>query len=156
MKKIKSLIMLFTCLIMLFTITGCGNKKAINSEEFINKVESMGYKTMDATDQMSQYDYIEKVTLAINEDETYQIEFYELSDSNYATSFFNNNKQIFEETKDTTSAYTSVNIGNHAKYTLSTDGKYKVVSRIDNTVIYLNVNNEYASDVKEVLESLGY
>ncbi len=156
MKRIKTLVMLFICVISLFSITGCKSKTALKSSEFVNKIEEMGYTAKDATDQMSQYDYIEKVILAINKDETYQIEFYELSDNDYASGFFDNNKKIFEDSKDTTSTSTSVNIVNYEKYTLSTDGKYKVVSRIANTVIYLNVDDEYKSEVKETLELLGY
>ena len=97
-----------------------------------------------------------QVYIAISSDSTYQIEFYELSDSDYASSFFNNNKKTFEDSKSSGSAETSVSAGNNAKYTLTTNGKFKVVSRIDNTVIYLNVDDDYKSSVKDVLKDLGY
>ena len=139
MKKVKRLLMGVLCFVVLFTLTGCGNKTSITSEDFKSKMESKGYTVQDATSQMSEYDYINQVYIAISSDSTYQIEFYELSDSDYASSFFNNNKKTFEDSKS-----------------LTTNGKFKVVSRIDNTVIYLNVDDDYKSSVKDVLKDLGY
>lgn len=49
-----------------------------------------------------------------------------------------------------------INGKNFQKYTLSTESKYKVISRIDNTVIYLNVDDNYKEEVKNVLKELGY
>lgn len=105
---------------------------------------------------MASYDYITQVYLAIDDSYKYQIEFYELSDADYASSFYNNNKSIFEESKSSSAVETSVSSGNNSKYTLVTNGKYKVVSRIDNTVIYVNVDDEYKAEVKDLLEELGY
>ncbi len=156
MKKVKRLLMGVLCFVVLFTLTGCGNKTSITSADFKSKMESKGYTVQDATSQMSEYDYINQVYIAISSDSTYQIEFYELSDSDYASSFFNNNKKTFENSKSSGSAETSVSAGNNAKYTLTTNGKFKVVSRIDNTVIYLNVDDDYKSSVKDVLKDLGY
>lgn len=144
------------CFVVLFTLTGCGNKTSITSDDFKNKMESNGYTVQDATNQMASYDYIKKVYIAISNDSTYQIEFYELSDSDYATSFFNNNKSIFEDSKSSVSTETSVNLGNHNKYSLTANDKFKVVSRIDNTVVYLDVDENYKSSVKDILDDLGY
>ena len=79
-----------------------------------------------------------------------------MSDNDYASSFFNNNKKTFEDSESSGSTETSVSVGNNEKYTLTTNGKFKVVSRIDNTVIYLNVDDNYKSSVKNVLKDLGY
>lgn len=156
MRKVKCFMMGVLCFVVLFTLTGCGNKTSITSDDFKNKMESNGYTVQDATNQMASYDYIKKVYIAISNDSTYQIEFYELSDSDYATSFFNNNKSIFEDSKSSVSTETSVNLGNHNKYSLTANDKFKVVSRIDNTVIYLDVDENYKSSVKDILDDLGY
>lgn len=156
MKRVKQLLMGLMCFVVLFTLTGCGNKTAITSDDFKSKMESSGYTVQEATNQMSDYDYIKQVYIAISSDSTYQIEFYELSDNDYASSFFNNNKKTFEDSKSSGSTETSVSVDNNEKYTLTTNGKFKVVSRIDNTVIYLNVDDNYKSSVKDVLKNLGY
>jgi hypothetical protein len=137
-------------------VTGCGNKTAITSSDFKTRMEAKGYIVQDATNQFSDYDYITQVYIALSSDYAYQIEFYELSNSDNASSFFNTNKSIFENSKSSSASETSVSTANNAKYTLTTNGQFKVVSRIDNTVIYLNVSESYKSTIKDVLKDLGY
>lgn len=79
-----------------------------------------------------------------------------MSDADNAVSFFNTNKNIFENSKSNDAIETSVSMGNNSKYTLTTNSRYKVVSRIDNTVIYLDVADQYKNDVQSILKSLGY
>lgn len=105
---------------------------------------------------MASYDYITKVYLAINSSSEYQIEFYELSNSDYASSFYNNNKSIFEKSKSSSNVETSISSGNNSKYTLTTNRKYKVVSRIDNTIIYVNADEGFKTEIKDLLKELGY
>lgn len=156
MKKLKVLMLGVLCFTILFTVTGCGNKTAISSDDFKSRMEQKGFSVQEATSQFSEHDYVEKVYIALSDDSKYQIEFYELSDADKASSFFNNNKELFEDSKSSSSSETSVNLGNNSKYTLTTNGKYKVVSRIDNTVIYLDVADNYKSNIKDILKDLGY
>lgn len=115
-----------------------------------------GYSVQDASSQFSKYDYVKQAYIAISEDYSYKVEFYELLDDSYATSFYNNNKSIFESSKGNVSAETNVGLKNYSKYTLSSNGKYMVVSRIDNTVIYVDVDDNYKDTVKALLDELGY
>jgi len=131
-------------------------KEPITASEFKNEMEDLDFEIVDAKYQFAEYDYVEKVYLALEEDGDYQIEFYKLDEEEDAINFYNNNKSIFESDKGSTSAETSVNLKNNSKYTLTTNGKYKVVSRIENTVIYLNVDKEYKDEVKDILKELGY
>lgn len=156
MKKFKNVISLIVCFIAVLTVTGCKDKKSITADEFKNTMESNDYIVQEATDQFSEYDYVKKVYIALSSDSSYQIEFYQLSDEDYATSFYNNNKSIFEKSKSSKNLETSVSMSNYSKYTLQTNGKYKVISRIGNTAIYLNVDTEYKADVKNILKELGY
>jgi hypothetical protein len=115
-----------------------------------------GYSVQDASSQFSEYSYIKQVYIAVSEDYSYQIEFYELSDDSYATTFYNNNESIFESSKGDAAIETSIGLNNYSKYTLSSNGKYMVVSRIDNTVIYVDVDENYKDAVKTILDELGY
>lgn len=156
MKRFSKVLLFIFCICLMISLTACGNKTALTASEFKTKMENKNFIVGDATYQMSQYDYIEKVYLAKNEDLTYQIEFYQISDVDNAYSFYIYNKKIFEESKQSNSKETTLNIGNRSKYTVETAGKYKVVSRIDNTVIYINVDEQYKSEVKTILDELGY
>jgi len=131
-------------------------KTSMTSSSFYTTMSQKGYTLNDASAQFSEYNYVKQVYIAANEDYTYQIEFYELVDDSYAISFYNNNKSIFESSKGNNSAETSVALKNYSKYTLSANGKYKVVSRIDNTVIYVDVDDSYRDTVKKLLDELGY
>ena len=151
MKKIRSLIVFVSAV---FLLTCCMNKESISPSEFKSTMESLDYEVHDATNQFSNYDYVKQVYIALNDD--YQIEFYELSDEEKAEGFYKTNKSIFEGEKESGYSQFNSSMGNYSKYTLKTGGKYKVVSRIDNTVIYLNIDEEYKDKVKGILEELGY
>ena len=131
-------------------------KTSITAENFYTTMSQKGYNVQDANSQFSDYDYITQVYIAISEDYSYQIEFYELSDDAYATSFYNTNKSIFESSKGNAATESNVELMIYSKYTLSSNGKYMVVSRIDNTVIYVNVDDSYRDTVKSILDELGY
>lgn len=131
-------------------------KNSITASNFYTIMSQKEYSVQDASSQFSGYDYVKQAYIAISKDYNYQIEFYELLDDAYATSFYNNNKSIFEASKGNASSETSVGLKNYSKYTLSSNGKYRVVSRIDNTVIYVDVDDNYEDTVKALLDELGY
>ena len=158
----KPLIIVLTIVLVIAIIFGVifvalnKEKKSITANEFKTIMQEKGYIIQDATNQFSDYSYVEQVYLAVSSDYKYQIEFYVLSDESYATGFYNNNKNIFEASKGNTSSETSASLKNSSKYTLSANNKYSVVSRIDNTLIYLNVDSNYKDTVKDILDELGY
>lgn len=150
--------------IVLFVVVSIGvvfalfnkSKEPLTAEQFKSTMEEKGYVLTDATAQFSEYDYVKKIFVAEAAKDDYQVEFYELEDESYAANFYANNKAIFESSKGNASGETSVSMKNHSKYTLSSNNKYQVVSRIDNTVIYLNVQDKYKDTVKDLLKELGY
>lgn len=156
MKKLRGFLITILCVCAIFVLTGCVNKTALTADEFKTKAETNGYIVSDATSQTEGNAYVKSVYLAISEDMTYQIEFWELADVDSAQSFYNNNQTIFESSKGSGSMETTINLGNNDKYTLSTNDKYKVISRIDNTAVYVNVDEQYKDEVKDFLEELGY
>lgn len=158
MKK-KGIITISIIILLLLVTTGCNlaKKESITTEDFKSKMQAKNFVIQDVKEtQFIEVTEIQKATIAIEEGYKYQIEFYELTDANAAKTLYDRNKLIFESNKGSSSAYTNVDINNYNKYTLKTDGQYKVVVRIDNTLIYLNVNQEYESNVKSILKELGY
>ena len=131
-------------------------KEPITKDQFSTKMQDMGFTITDASDQMADYSYVKSATLAIDGNRTYQIEFYELSDETYATAFYNNNKSIFESTKSGASTESNINGKNYSKYTLTSNGKYMVVSRVANTVAFVNVSSDLKDNVNTILKELGY
>ena len=156
MRKIKLVLLALGVLLL----TACGGKStAITSKEFMNTMTDEGFNLVDVKEQFNTYEEIKEAYVALSENEEYQIEFYVLDSGESAVRLYNYNKELFEQSKEnssTMSAYTSVDLSNKNKYTLSVDGKIKLLSRIDNTMIYLNVESQYKDKVKTILKKLGY
>lgn len=156
MRKTKIIFGYFISLIVLFLTTGCVNKTAITSDEFELKMKERKFNVQDITIRYAEYNYVNKVLTANSKDESYQIEFYDLSNQYDTILFYNNKKSKFEDSKSSTSIQVENNIRNHSKYSLQTNGKYKVISRIGNTVIYVDTDEKYKSEIKNILKELGY
>ena len=145
-------------------------KPSIDAQTFKTTMEEKGYQLADAKSQFSEYDYIEKVylaadsnfsyqievSLAADSKFSYQIEFYQLVDNDYANQFYITNMTKFENAKSSSSIETTVNGKNYSKYTLLSNGKYMVISAINNTAIYVNVDESHKEEVDNILNELGY
>lgn len=131
-------------------------KDPISSENFKTIMEENGYIVQDAIEQFANYDYIKSVYIAADKDLNYQIEFYVIEDDESAIQFFNNNKSIFEDSKGEVITETSADVKNCSRYTLNTNNLYKFISRINNTVVYINANDKYMNDLQTIIEKLNY
>ena len=156
MKRVfKKLILCSVALVTLFVLTGC-SKKSITADMFKSKMTSKGYYVEDVT---SQYDYsgvMKKGYVAIDSERNYQIEFFQLKDQENAISMYNTNKEKFENEKGSSNISKNIDGSNFSKFSLTTNGKYKVVCRVDNTLLYLNVSTKYKDKVIDILDYLGY
>jgi len=131
-------------------------KTSISAKDFNDIMEDKDYVIMETTSQFAQYEnYVSESYVAIKDDD-YQIEFYELSNEENAIDMYATNKIRFETSKGNSSAVTNFDFKNYSKYTLTTNGKYKVLSRIDNTLIYIDVDKDYKDIVKDLLKEIGY
>ena len=137
-------------------LLGCQSKQALTAEDFKSKMEEKGYDLQDCTAQFEGYDFVEQVYVAIDEEGSYQIEFYDLSDDAHAKDFFNNNVQIFKENKSGVNTNSSVSLGNYEKYTQTDDDQFSMISRIDDTAIYVVEEKENKETVEAVVKELGY
>ena len=98
------------------------NKQPITAKEFKDIMEDKDFEIIDAKEnQFAEYDYIKKAYVALEEDYDYQIEFYKLDEEDDAVDFYKTNKEIFEDSKGSSSSETKVSMGNNSKYTLKTN-----------------------------------
>jgi len=158
----KPMIIAIIAIVILVVIVGAvfinlnKEKTPIAASSFKSTMEQKGYTVVDTNSQFAGYDYINQAYLAESSDGSYQIEFYETSDESYAINFYNNNQARFESSKGSASSESNVNLKNSSKYTLSSNGKFMVVSRIDNTIIYVNTDEKNKDNIKDILKELGY
>lgn len=153
MTKASAIIVVLSAVLLLFT--GC-SKTAATGDSFKALAEENGMITVDAKSQFENYDYILEAIIAAPKDNTYQIEFYVLSDSSFAGSFFENNKTKFEQSKGSNYSYGSSNGQNYSSYSLTAGERYMFVEQVDNTVIYVDVDKFYKDEVSDFVKALKY
>ena len=140
MKK-KTIIFSIICIFILTAFSGCTKQNAITNSKFEEKAKEKGFTVGDATAQYESYDYIKTATVAQSPD-GWQVEFYVLDEDANAVSMFNTNK--------------SKSVSNYSMYSLVSSGYYMHLYRIDNTLMYVKVDEEYKDAAKEFVGSLGY
>lgn len=170
MKKSTKIIILAVAIILLLIIIGTvltfmgvfklanKTKTPITTDNFITTMENKEFIVTDTkSTQFASYDYISKAVLALSSDYSYKIEFYELTDATYANSFYASNKALLESSVgNVVKMDIEQNGKNFGKFVLSANGKYSTVSRIDNTVIYVNCDEGSKDAVESILKELGY
>ncbi len=130
-------------------------KTPISANTFNTTMASKGYVMTNTTSQFSQYEnYMSESYVA--QKPGYQIEFYQLSNEENAISMYNTNKAKFESQKTNSSASATASMNNYSTYSLTTNGKYKYLSRIDNTLVYIDVDESYKDVVKDIMKEIGY
>ena len=153
--NIKKILLVLVIISSLFILTGCGNKKPTDVETFTKVAKEKKYDVVDVSKQYEKYEYVKSGTVATSNKE-WQVELYILEDEAGAKNMYNINKNIFNEEKKDSKTYSEVNMKNYDTYTLKANKKYKYLSRIDNTLIYCNVESKYEKSAKEFIKELGY
>ena len=158
----KAIIIIVVVFLIIFAIIGSvlmlfnKEKNSISSADFDTIMTQKEFSVRDATHQFSDFGYMKQVHFATSVDESLQIDFYETKDDESAIRFFRQKREQMELSKGNVSAQTSAEFKNNAKFTLSSNGKYKVVSRINNTVIYVSADEVNKDTIKTILKEIGY
>ena len=153
----KKLALIILGMIMILNLTGCLQLKKdfIDTEKFVSMAESNDMTVADVLKQYSKYDYILEATVAQNNKDKWQVEFYQLDSPDKAKAMFESNKEIL---KNGISAKTewSKQAGNFGHYSITGDEKYGYLSYIEDTFLYVHVDKKYKEAVQEYVEKLGY
>ena len=152
----KRILVVCSIVMLLFVLTGCGDKTAISADTFRSKMEAHDFYVSDASLQFSVYDFVENVTVAGDPSGNYQLEFYTFTTDGDAIESFQTNKSDFEQKKGSTSTEKSKNGKNFESYSLTSNGRCMYVSRVDNTMLYLDIPDSYKKEVKKIVKELGY
>ena len=166
MKKKKIIIAIMTLIVIwviaiwgFLLVTGISfmkynqEKRLITAEQFKEIMESKEYTIYDIT---KQYPNFTMVYVAKNSTNNYQIEFYENDYTSESIQVYNSLVNDIESEKNESQNYSDMKFKNYAKHTLSANGKYMVVSRIENTVVYAEVDESFEDEVNNLLDEIGY
>ena len=154
----KRILILPLLLIMLFTFTACKKeeeKKPISGDSFKLVAEGDKYTTKDVTKNFKSDSGITEAIVAAVENQ-YQVEFYTLKDSKTAQKMYDRNKKRFENIKSSLDKAEVTETDNNSEYKISTNGRYMLLNKIDNTLIYANVEDKYKDSVTTLIKQLGY
>lgn len=152
----KKILYVLTLMVVTLTLTGCGNKKAITIDEYKDIMSTNSFVLNNAKNRISVNSNIKDIYIAANPKDNYQIEFYVLESVDTAKTFFSENKTRFSKEVGKNKIETKSKKGNSEKYTVTSLGQYRLVSRIENTVIYLDTRESNKKKVDEILKELGY
>ncbi len=130
-------------------------KTSITVSEFKEFMESKGYMIKDSTEKSVDNENLSQLCVAYDEN-NYQIEFYVFENEQSALNFFTNNKSNFEVQSGLVSSSYATNINNYNIYAITTNGTYRYLARVDNTVIYVDEDVKYKDNIKGIVDELGY
>lgn len=141
-------------------ITG-SDKKAITAEEFKKVISEKDFTINVAedayTNEVLKRSGIEKgyITKEI-EDQEYRINFFEFKDENSEQYLYYDAIYTIRVEDNGNIKETLEKSMNHTKYTALTNGKYMVVSRIGNTLVWGTINADEKQKLIDLLDEIGY
>lgn len=147
-------LLLVSAVVIVFLVLGKG-KESITASEFYDEMNDEGLMVIDVTDQYASYG-IDEAYIAVESNQEYQIEFYELSSVSKAENMFETNKEYFEDRAGSKRVTSSYGFGNYDIYSLTSNGDFMYLCRIDNTLLYIDVDDSYKDEVKEIIDELDY
>ena len=155
--KLRKVLVVCSLLLTLFVVTGCvfSPKKAATVDKFKSVAEKNNLTIIDAREQMKDYDFVQEALIAKSA-EGWQIEFYVLSTNEDAKSMYDTNRRIFEDSKSGTVKENFLTIKEYSLYNLKSGGYYMHLSKVDNTLLYMKVNEKYENNVNRFIKELGY
>ncbi len=151
----KRVLLIAMCLVVLIGLTGC-SKTALTTDKFKSVLEGKKFEITDTYKQHEDEGNYKEATLAKSES-GYEMEFVVLDNEGRAENVFSTKRGEFENLRsNTVSSQSEVNMGNYNSYSCHSNGLYMYVIRVDNTVLYLKVDDKYKDEVKSIIKELGY
>lgn len=153
-KRVISLTIIF--LIMLFNLTGCAKKEAISIEKFNEIVKNQDCSVEENLEYYDKFIDIIAGSKAKYSDK-WEMNFYVLSGNKDAELMFEKDRNILESYKKNVSKLQiETTMPSYELYEIVASEHFGYVCRIDNTVLYVDAEEQYKDEIKAVIEELGY
>ena len=143
----------FLLIIFLAFIIGC-SKREITLEKFLEVAVYDGYFIDKNKTGYENYDYIDEVYYAINRDDTYDIQFLKLKDTNYAKRFFDLNKEDISKNVASLSYVKDKSYSSYDLYHVETSSTYYLIIRNNENIIYIVAPIGNILEIEEFLDDL--
>ena len=153
----KSLLILLVVLMAAVLLVGCAKKPAVTNDDFVNKAQALGYELYDVTPEESEYDYVKTAYSAEKtgtDEDHWLVRFVVAETKQDAEEMFNNNMSEYSNGVSTNVSFVSGS--NYASYQADKDGQFVFVSYVDNTMLCIEVDQEYKDEAKTLIDTLDY
>ena len=141
---------------MLLLLTACSlSKKAITKDDFVKKAEDNKLIVVDVLEQFAEKEEMESATVAASP-ENWQVEFYVLATKKDAKDMFKKNKDDFEGSYSVKKVTVNLSGTNYDKFTMDASDMYFVLTRVDNTLLYVKAPSNAKEPINEFIKELGY
>ena len=87
---------------------------------------------------------------------TFQVEFFAYETTEQAWQSFDRTRQALEDQSGNVRSYSSLDFPAFSRFRQTSGGQFGVVSRIENTVVFVFTSAEHRTEVDAVLDLLGY
>lgn len=160
MKKVIKLIIM--TILIIFIILGIKfiilnkAKPSLTAEEFKQTMEEKDFTILNITSKYSDYDYVKEVYAAVDNNSTYEIDFYLLSDISHGKEFYNIMKDNLKSSKNKGDRKKGSDYSYYGKYILYSKDQYRQISRVNDTIISIDVRTKYKDELLNLLNDLGY
>lgn len=146
-------ISLAAILITIFANTG--DKTPATYQQVNNELVNLGYDSIDTTDTYKEQSPSLNGSVACDS-ENVHFYFFEFNNDNSAyTLFYNNHDLIYENISEGFREWDE-HYDNYAMYSMSSNGIYYISIWVGNTAIYAYCDEEYTSELGEILTAIGY
>lgn len=154
MKKFLTIILAVLAVIMSFVLTGCEYRTPQTVEGFSNFMKAKEFTVQDVTADTETNGLAKSVIVAVGKN--FQLEFYELNDSETGEGVFYNNQNIFDAEHSVKTASKEISSGNYNYYAFNADGDFHLIARVDNTMLYCVADKAYKDEIVNIVKALGY
>ena len=147
---------LFTTLLLsTMVLTGClQGKEPVDATKFTNLAKNKDLVIEDIEETITAYN-MDAALLAYNEDDTYQIEFYDFEKDNIANNEFNSQVNRIKDSYST-GVTTSTTLGGTSSFTYKIGDEYYAIVKVDDTLVSAYTDEKEADLINDFLRELGY
>ena len=155
-KSFRITSVILSVFLMAAFLTSC-KKSPSDTSQFKQLAKEYKFEIYDVSNQYVNAPQIKEATIALPSDQAFQIEFYTITDRESAKQLYLAESDVVDGYKDANYSGSSSNGQNYAKRSIVTNGKYLMVSYIENTLVYVPPTDEKnKKTIEEFLKKLNY
>lgn len=149
----KSIVLGLLIIVVSCLTTGCLFYNYLEPGDFKDQFSARGYTVTKVDEADYEAKYISKAT---KEDVPYEVLYYQFDNEKDAKKAYKDYKDNLSNLITTNSKDTESNGAVLSKYVCKSENEYIIISRVKDTLIFINTTKDYQNEVDEILEDIQY